>query len=66
MEIILNGEAYNLGAACSVAELVVRLNLDKRKIAVERNLEIVSKSAYDTAEIIAGDKIEIVNFIGGG
>jgi len=66
MEIILNGNKYNLDGSCSVAALVTELGLDGRKIAVEKNLEIVSRSHYGTEEVQSGDCIEIVNFIGGG
>jgi len=66
MEIILNGNKYNLEDGCSVARLVAELGLDSRKIAVEKNLEIVSRSRYVDERIQGGDRIEIVNFIGGG
>ena len=49
-----------------VAELVAALGLDARKVAVERNLEIVPRSAYGRTPIADGDRIEIVSFIGGG
>ena len=50
----------------SLAALVERLGLDMRKIAVERNLEIVPRSAYAATELGEGDRLEIVNFVGGG
>ena len=49
-----------------VAGLVAALGLDPRKVAVERNLEIVPRSAYGRTPIAEGDRIEIVSFIGGG
>ena len=49
-----------------VAGLVVALGLDGRKVAVERNLEIVPRSAYGRTRLTEGDRIEIVHFIGGG
>jgi thiamine biosynthesis protein ThiS len=42
------------------------MNLPSQKIAVELNLEIVPKSAYDSQMVVQGDQIEIVHFIGGG
>jgi len=45
---------------------VESLGLDARKVAVERNLEIVPRSAYGRTPIAEGDRIEIVHFIGGG
>ncbi len=46
--------------------MLVSLGLDPRKIAVERNLEIVPRSTYDAVQVADGDKYEIVHFIGGG
>ena len=47
-------------------DLVDSLGLDPRKVAVERNLEIVPRSAYSSVRLADGDRIEIVHFIGGG
>ena len=66
MQIFLNGEAKALGAAISVAGLLKDLGIEGRKVAVERNLEIVPKSAFETTLIADGDRLEIVHFIGGG
>ncbi len=48
------------------ADLLARIGLDTRKVAVERNLEIVPRSAYAATALAAGDRLEIVHFIGGG
>ena len=61
----MNGEAREVDAA-TVAALVERLGLDVRKVAVERNLEIVPRSLYLATPLGDGDRIEIVHFIGGG
>lgn len=66
IEIMVNGEAQSFDGALSVAQLLARLGLPEKKIAVEHNLEIVPKSAFATHMIEAGDRIEIVHFIGGG
>ena len=66
MEITLNGEAMQVEAPLTVAGLLATLELEPRKIAVERNLEIVPKSAYADTGLAAGDRIEIVQFVGGG
>ena len=66
IEIMVNGEAQFFDGALSVAQLLARLGLPEKKIAVEHNLEIVPKSAYDTIGLSDGDRIEIVHFIGGG
>jgi thiamine biosynthesis protein ThiS len=66
MRIFVNGEAQTFEPPLSVADLLNRLGLARTKIAVEHNLEIVAKSAYDTHELGDGDRVEIVHFIGGG
>jgi len=64
--ISVNGEQRSIGSGLSVAQLLADLGLDRRKVAVERNLEIVPKSSFDTALLADGDQLEIVHFIGGG
>jgi thiazole synthase len=66
VEITLNGEARRLDAPLSVRALLESLGLDPAKIAVERNLEIVPRGAYDHVPLANGDRLEIVHFIGGG
>ncbi len=66
MNLTVNGEPRSFQALASVAELVAALGLDGRKVAVERNLEIVPRSAYGRTALADGDQIEIVHFIGGG
>ena len=66
IEIIINGERQAFDGAVSVADLLAHLGLPEKKIAVEHNLEIVPKSAYASHMVEAGDRIEIVHFIGGG
>jgi len=65
MRIQLNGEDREV-TATTVAELVVELGLEKRMLAVEQNLEVVPKSAYETTQLIEGDRLEVVHMIGGG
>jgi len=66
MHVIINGEDREFAAPMSVAALLADLGLDARKIAFERNLEIVPKSAYGDTVVHDGDRLEIVHFIGGG
>ncbi len=66
MRLTVNGEERAFGALPDVAALVAELGLDGRKVAVERNLEIVPRSAYGSTALADGDRIEIVHFIGGG
>jgi len=66
MKIILNGEQINLSGNMNIAALLAEYNLDRKKIAVEKNLEIVPQSSFEEAIINEGDNIEIIHFIGGG
>ncbi|HBU99814.1 MAG TPA: thiamine biosynthesis protein ThiS [Thalassospira lucentensis] len=66
MRLTINGEDRNIENAGNVAELLGELGIASTKVAVERNLEIVPKTAYGETPLIAGDKFEIVHFIGGG
>ena len=66
MRLIINGETRTFAALSDIAALVAALELDPRKVAVERNLEIVPRSAYAATPLADGDRIEIVHFIGGG
>jgi thiamine biosynthesis protein ThiS len=62
----LNGAARPAATLAFVSDLIAELKLDAKKVAIERNLEIVPRSAYATTPIMDGDAIEIVGFIGGG
>ncbi len=66
MQLTINGEERRFQALGDVAALVAALGLDVRKVAVERNLEIVPRSLYAATPLADGDRIEIVHFIGGG
>lgn len=65
----LNGQARAFdapGGTLTVLGLLTLLELDARKVAVERNEEIVSRSRYGDTALASGDALEIVHFIGGG
>ena len=64
--ITVNGESRVLLPGQTVGGLLTALGLDRRKVAVERNATIISRSAYDNAVLATADQIEIVHFIGGG
>ena len=66
MRIQVNGQDHDLPGPTTLALLVERLGLDARKIAIERNLEIVPRSTYEQTALSDGDRLEIVNFVGGG
>jgi thiamine biosynthesis protein ThiS len=67
LTITLNGDPYVLDSGpMTIADLLARLDIDPRRVAVERNLVIVKRAAYAETRIDEGDEIEIVNFVGGG
>lgn len=66
MKIRLNGEEYSLPDQVSILGLITHLELEPKKVAVERNLEIVPKSCHSETMLQDGDSIEIVEFVGGG
>ncbi len=66
MQVTVNGEAHALDAPITVEALLDRMSIDSRKVAVERNREIVPKSKYCDISVADGDQLEIVHFIGGG
>lgn len=65
MRISVNGEERET-AARDIAALVVELDLDPRKVAVELNLAIVPRSLHAGTPLSEGDRVEIVQFVGGG
>ncbi|MCK4908526.1 MAG: sulfur carrier protein ThiS [Planctomycetes bacterium] len=66
MEVILNGEKKEIAENISVKKLLAALGIKTEQVAVELNLTIVPKTEYENKIIKAGDKIEIISFVGGG
>ena len=66
IRVTVNGEARHLPAGLTLTGLLTHLGLDPRKVAVERNLEIAPRSGYGEITIADGDRLEIVQFVGGG
>jgi sulfur carrier protein len=64
--ITLNGDRFELAAPLTVAELLARLDIDARRVAVEHNLVVVKRIAFGDIVVREGDAVEIVNFVGGG
>lgn len=66
MRLTVNGEPQSFEGPLDVEGLVAALGLEPRKVAIERNREIVPKSLYAETRLAEGDRIEIVTFVGGG
>ena len=66
MQIIVNGQPHKLAAATSITELLVSLGLDQRRIAVEVNKNVISRSKHSAFQLSDGDCVEIIQAVGGG
>jgi len=66
MTLTVNGKIQEVADGLTVGELLALLGIPRERVAVERNREIVPRSAYDTTRLASGDKVEIVTFVGGG
>ena len=64
--ITLNGEALEVDQPLSVEALLQKLEIDPRRVAVEHNLVILKRHAFAATVVNDGDRVEIVNFVGGG
>jgi thiazole synthase len=62
----VNGGLHRVTAGVTIADMLGELGLDPRKVAVERNLEIVPRSTFGDVQVDEGDAYEIVHFVGGG
>ena len=66
MELRVNGEVMALQAPMTVRGLVEHLGLEQGPVAVERNGEVVPRAEHAQTDLVDGDVIEIVHFVGGG
>lgn len=64
--IAVNGEQRTANPGSTVTELLQQMGLDPGRVAIERNLEILSRPDWQKTVIQAGDRYEIVQFVGGG
>ena len=66
IEIIVNGEPYRIAEKSSVIDLVKELKLAADRLAIELNLTILPRAAWEETKLKADDRLEIVHFVGGG
>jgi len=66
VHITLNGDPLDVPGPVTVAALLESLEIDVRRVAVEHNLVILKRTAFDQTLVREGDNVEIVNFVGGG
>ena len=63
---MLNGDPFELSGPRTIATLLADLEIDARRVAVEHNLVVLKRQAFETTDVREGDEVEIVNFVGGG
>ena len=66
IQVQVNGEKRELVAGTTVRQLLEQLSLNPARVAIEYNLEILPKAQWEETRVAAGDKLEIVQFVGGG
>lgn len=66
MEIKLNGETREVDAETTIARLLEQLGIQPKNLAVEHNGEFLEEDALERTMVKAGDRLEVVRFVGGG
>ena len=66
IEVVINGEPRTVVQGTTVAGLIVELGLGDRRVAVERNREVVPRAEHASTVLAEGDRLELVTFVGGG
>jgi len=65
MQITVNGDPTTVEDGSTIEALLALLQIGRERVAVEVNMNIIPKSAYDTHVLLNGDNVEIVHFVGG-
>ena len=66
IEITVNGASRRVAAGLTVADLIAELGLTGRRVAVERNRDVVPRAQHEAVRLEPGDQLELVTFVGGG
>ena len=66
IDVVINGQARTVNLGTSVAGLIGELGLSGKPVAVERNREVVPRARHAETLLAAGDRLEVVTFVGGG
>lgn len=64
--ITVNGEQRDAKPGSTVTDLLKEMGLDPARVAIERNLEVLSRPKWQKTSVQSGDRYEIVQFVGGG
>jgi thiamine biosynthesis protein ThiS len=66
MKVTVNGKEREFEDSTTLSEMLKRLNLDVTGMIIEKNLEVMSRSEYDSAILKDGDKVELIRLVAGG
>lgn len=66
IDVVINGQSRTVEDGTTISVLLAELGLGERRVAVERNREIVPRAEHATTKLAAGDRLELVTFVGGG
>lgn len=66
LDLLVNGESRAVPAGCTVEGLVELLGLTGRRVAVAINRDVIPRSAFGSRQLAAGDRVEILEAVGGG
>ena len=66
IDVVINGQERAIAPGTTVAALITELGLGDRPVAVERNREVVPRAQHASTVLAAGDRLELVTFVGGG
>ena len=66
IDVVINGQERAVIAGTTIAALIAELGLGDRPVAVERNREVVPRAHHASTVLAAGDRLELVTFVGGG
>jgi len=66
LEIQVNGETREVSPGLTVAGLILELDLQPSRVAIELNLSVVHRNQWEATILHKGDRVEIVHFVGGG
>ncbi len=66
IDVVINGQSKTLNQGATVATLIAELGMAGKPVAVERNREVVPRALHASTLLAAGDRLEVVTFVGGG
>ena len=66
IDVVINGQQRQVIAGTTISALIAELGLGDRPVAVERNREVVPRAQHASTVLAAGDRLELVTFVGGG